>query len=184
MPSTETPLARPRATVVHPGPPAAVRVEHAQASASRSLRLVLAPGQTLQEALLAALMPWRVRSAALSIWGGLFDELAFCLPIRDPRGEVVCTYGDPIPVRGVRLVAGSVSFALGDDDRPFIHCHASFCGPDAILQGGHVLPERARIGAEPVVARVTVLEGVALRMQFDPETRLNIMRPQPEAHGG
>ena len=183
MLSTETPLVRPRAAVVHPGPPAPVRVEHAQAQATRSLRLVLYSGQTLHEALMAALVPLRVRSAALSISGGLFDELAFCLPIRDPRGEVVCTYGDPIPVRGVRLLAGSVSFALGDDDRPFIHCHASFCGSDGRLQGGHVLPERARIGADPIVARATVLEGVALRMQFDPETRLNIIRPQPEARG-
>ncbi len=183
MPHTSTPPARPRA-MVHPGPVAPLRIEHVPARHARSLRLSLAPGLTLHEALLGALVPLGVRTAALSLCGGTLDETAFCIPIRDPRNEVICTYGDPHPARGVRLLAGSVTFALGEDDKPFIHCHASFCGADGRLQGGHLLPDRTRIGAEPVVARATTLEGVDLRLVFDEETRLHMLRPRLEAAHG
>lgn len=180
MPNSPTPSARARA-VVHPGPPGPLRIEHVPARHARSLRLSLAPGQTLQQALLDALVPLGVRTAAASLHGGTLDELDFCIPIPDPRGEVVCTYGDPHSARGVRLLASSVSFALGENDHPYIHCHASFCGADGRVQGGHLLPERTRIGAEPVVARVTTLDGVDLRLVFDEETRLHMLRPRLES---
>ena len=53
MPNTPTPSARARA-VVHPGPPGPLRIEHVPARHARSLRLSLAPGLTLQQALLDA----------------------------------------------------------------------------------------------------------------------------------
>ncbi len=53
MPNTPTPSARARA-VVHPGPPGPLRIEHVPARHARSLRLSLATGLTLQQALRGA----------------------------------------------------------------------------------------------------------------------------------
>lgn len=163
--------------VSHPGPAVGPRLAHAQAGGARALRLTLPPGALLQDALAEACEAAGVRSAVMTLLGGTFAELAFCLPIPGSGDGVVATYGDPVTVAGVRLVSGSATLGRAEDDAPLLHCHASFCGADGRVQGGHLLGQRTRIGAEPVVVRLTPLDGVGLRLAFDPETRLHKMRP-------
>jgi predicted DNA-binding protein with PD1-like motif len=167
---------RPR-TMVHPGPRARVRLEHVAASGNRHMRMTLSAGTHLHEGLTQALAATGAQAAAMALMGGDLDEVAYCLPIPDPEGQVIATYGEPHVLRGASLLRGSATLGQDAQGAPVIHCHASFCDAEGQVRGGHVLTQRTVVGRQPVVVLVSVLDGVALRLGFDAETRLNMLRP-------
>ena len=176
----ETPFGRPR-TLVHPGPRADVRLSHVAACGTRQLRISLNPGTRLHEGLTQALNALGVQSAAMALMGGDLAEVAYCLPIPDPAGQVIATYGEPHVLRPVSLLRGSATLGQDDQGAPVIHCHASFADADGRVRGGHVLTQATVVGQRPVTVMVSVLEGVALRLGFDAETRLNMLKPHAVA---
>ena len=178
MPVAASAPPRPR-TLVHPGPPAPLRLEHLAARGQRQWRLQLAPGQVLLDALTRAMAAQSVRSAAFALWGGELQTLAYCLPIPDPSGQVIATYGEPRVLGPATLLRASATLGQGAEGQPMLHCHASFADTQGRLCGGHVLPERTVVGARPVQVLATALDGIDLRLGFDPETRLHMLRPQP-----
>lgn len=167
---------RPR-TVVHPGPCTNVRLEHVAAIGGRHIRLSLSTGTNLHDGLTRALAAKGVQSAAMALVGGDLQEVAYCLPIPDPEGQVIATYGQPNVLQGASLLRGSATLGQDDQGSPVIHCHASFCDADGGVRGGHVLTQRTVVGLRPVTVLVSVLDGVALRLGFDGETRLHMLRP-------
>lgn len=175
---------RPR-TMVHPGPMAPLRLEHVAARGQRQWRLTLAPGQVLLPALTGALASLNVKAAAMALFGGDLDSVAYCLPIPDPEGQLIATYGAPLVLRHALLLRASATLGQSADGVPVVHCHASFSDAEGGLRGGHVLLDRTVVGRRPVTALVTALDGVDLRLGFDPETRLQMLRPlsQGAAHG-
>lgn len=178
MPSFDT-FGRPR-TLVHPGPPADTRLEHATAHGSRQLRISLPAGTCLHEGLTWTLARAGVQTASVMMMGGDLDEVAYCLPIPDPEGQLMATYGAPIILRGASLLRGSATLGQDAQGAPVIHCHASFSDAEGSVRGGHVLTQRTVVGKRPVTALMSVLDGVALRLGFDPETRLNMLRPSAQ----
>ena len=175
---------RPR-TMVHPGSMAPLRLEHAAARGQRQWRLTLAPGQVLLPALTGALASLGVQAAAMALFGGDLDSVAYCLPIPDPEGQLIATYGAPLVLRHAFLLRASATLGQSADGVPVVHCHASFSAAEGGLRGGHVLLDRTVVGRRPVTALVTALDGVDLRLGFDPETRLQMLRPlsQGASHG-
>lgn len=172
---------RPR-TMVHPGPVAPVRLEPVAARGQRQWRLSLAPGQLLLQALTDALAAQGVRTAALALLGGELETVAYCLPIPDPEGQVIATYGAPLVLHQVALLRASATLGQAADGAPVIHCHASFADADGTVRGGHVLPDRTVVGRRPVTVLATALDGIDLRLGFDPETRLHMLRPTEKPH--
>ena len=172
---------RPR-TMVHPGPVAPVRLEPVAARGQRQWRLSLAPGQVLLQALTDALAAQGVRTAALALLGGELETVAYCLPIPDPEGQVIATYGAPLVLHQVALLRASATLGQAADGAPVIHCHASFADADGTVRGGHVLPDRTVVGRRPVTVLATALDGIDLRLGFDPETRLHMLRPTENPH--
>ena len=172
---------RPR-TMVHPGPVAPVRLEPVAARGQRQWRLSLAPGQVLLQALTDALAAQGVRTAALALLGGELETVAYCLPIPDPEGQVIATYGAPLVLHHVALLRASATLGQAADGAPVIHCHASFADADGTVRGGHVLPDRTVVGRRPVTVLATALDGIDLRLGFDPETRLHMLRPTENPH--
>lgn len=172
---------RPR-TMVHPGPVAPVRLEPVAARGQRQWRLSLAPGQVLLQALTDALAAQGVRTAALALLGGELETVAYCLPIPDPEGQVIATYGAPLVLHQVALLRASATLGQAADGAPVIHCHASFADADGTVRGGHVLPDRTVVGRRPVTVLATALDGIDLRLGFDPETRLHMLRPTEKPH--
>lgn len=170
---------RPR-TMVHPGPRAEVRLEQVAASGARQMRIALTAGTNLHEGLTQALAATGVQAAAMALMGGDLHEVAYCLPIPDPEGQVIATYGEPHVLQGASLLRGSATLGRDAQGAPVIHCHASFCDADGAVRGGHLLTQRTVVGRQPVTVLVSVLEGVALRLGFDPETRLNMLRPSAQ----
>ena len=167
---------RPR-TIVHPGPMAPLRLEHLAARGQRQWRLRLAPGQVLLQALTQALGAQGVTAASMALMGGELQTVAYCLPIPDPEGQVIATYGAPLVLQNAALLRASATLGQGADGAPVVHCHASFADAQGTLRGGHVLPDRTVVGRRPVTVLVTALDGVDLRLGFDPETRLHMLRP-------
>ncbi len=180
----EASFGQPR-TLVHPGPRADVRLEHATAHGGRQLRISLSAGTCLHEGLTQALASTGVPAASMVLMGGDLDEVAYCLPVPDPEGQLMATYGEPKVLLGASLLRGSATLGQDKQGVPVIHCHASFTDADGFVRGGHVLTQRTVVGKRPVTAVVSVLDGVALRLGFDTETRLNMLRPgvQPSLSG-
>ena len=176
MPAPSAGTYRPR-TIAHPGPVAPVRLEPVAARGQRQWRLGLASGQVLLPALTAALAAQGVQAAAMAMLGGELKTVAYCLPIPDPEGQVIATYGDPLVLHNAALLRASATLGQTADRAPVIHCHATFADAQGTVRGGHVLPDRTVVGRRPVTVLVTALDGVDLRLGFDPETRLHMLRP-------
>ncbi len=170
---------RPR-TMVHPGPMAPLRLEHVAARGQRQWRLTLTPGQVLLLALTGALAAQGVRAAAMALLGGELQTVAYCLPIPDPEGQVIATYGAPLVLHDAILLRASATLGQSADGAPVIHCHATFADAQGTLRGGHVLTDRTVVGRRPVTVLVTALDGMDLRLGFDPETRLHMLRPSEQ----
>lgn len=166
----------------HPGPVAPVRLEPVAARSQRQWRLSLAPGQGLLQALTGVLAAQGVQAAALALLGGELQTVAYCLPIPDPEGQVIATYGSPLVLHNVALLRASATLGQTADGAPVIHCHATFADAEGNLRGGHVLPDRTVVGRRPVMVLVTALDGIELRLGFDPETRLHMLRPTQTPH--
>jgi predicted DNA-binding protein with PD1-like motif len=167
----------PPRTMVHPGPRAQVRLEHVSASGARQMRIALPRGSNLHDGLTQVLASVGAQAAAMALVGGDLDEVAYCLPVPDPEGQVIATYGAPHVLHGASLLRGSATLGQDAQGQPVIHCHASFSDADGGVRGGHLLTQRTVVGQQPVTVLVSVLDGVALRLGFDPETRLNMLRP-------
>ena len=172
---------RPR-TMVHPGPMAPLRLEHVAALGQRQWRLQLAPGQVLLPALTQALAAQGVQAAALTLLGGELQTVVYCLPIPDPEGQVIATYGAPLVLHDATLLRASATLGQGADGAPVMHCHATFADAQGAVRGGHVLPDRTVVGRRPLTVLVTALDGIDLRLGFDPETRLQMLRPTAKQH--
>lgn len=170
---------RPR-SMAHPGPVAPVRLAHVATRGQRQWSLVLAPGQVLLTALTTALAAQGVKAAALALLGGELQSVAYCLPIPDPEGQVIATYGTPLVLQNACLLRGSATLGQAADGAPVVHCHATFADAQGTVRGGHVLTDRTMVGNRPVSVLVTALDGMDLRLGFDPETRLHMLKPSPQ----
>jgi len=172
---TLPPLPRPR-TLVHPGPARPVRIEHLHADSGRHVRLALAPGRTLHDALVEPLLALGMPCASLTILGGRLQRLLYCVAEPDPSGARVAMYGAPRDAGAATLIFGNATLGRGPSGRPMVHCHATFVCADGEVRGGHVVVDRT-ITAEPLPVLVTSLDGFELRIAVDEETRMPLMRP-------
>ncbi len=178
----EKATALPRArTVVHPGPYGPVRIAHMHADKGRHLRLSLPPGRTLYDSLVQALAIEDVASASMTLIDGEFEHLSFCMALPDPSGRVLATYGAPEALRGARLIFGNATLGRSDGGIPVVHCHGAFCEADGRVRGGHILTDRTVVGRIPVTVVVTTLDSFELRVSYDEETRMSLMRPEARA---
>ena len=151
------------------------------ADKGRHLRLSLPPGRTLYDSLVQALAIEDVASASMTLIDGDFEHLSFCMALPDPSGRVLATYGAPEALRGARLIFGNATLGRSDGGIPVVHCHGAFCEADGRVRGGHILTDRTVVGRIPVTVVVTTLDSFELRVSYDEETRMSLMRPEARA---
>ncbi|MGJ7556058.1 PCC domain-containing protein [Variovorax sp. RB3P1] len=151
------------------------------ADKGRHLRLSLPPGRTLYDSLVQALAIEDVASASMTLIDGEFEHLSFCMALPDPSGRVLATYGAPEALRGARLIFGNATLGRSDGGIPVVHCHGAFCEADGRVRGGHILTDRTVVGRIPVTVVVTTLDSFELRVSYDEETRMSLMRPEARA---
>jgi len=169
------PLPRPR-TLVHPGRVGPIRIEHRRANRGRHFRLGLAPGRTLQDAIIEPLLRLGVRSASMTLLGGRLRTLLYCVAPPDPTGERVASYTRPIEAGPATLIFGNATLGWNGRGEPLVHCHATFACDDGRVRGGHIVVYRS-IAESPIPVLATSLDGIELRITQDEETRMPLMRP-------
>lgn len=179
MPDHLSGLPRPR-TLVHPGTYGAVRIEHMQADRGRHFRLSLPPGRSLYDSIVEALASVDVHNASMTLLDGDLESLSFCLARPDVSGGVVAAYSAPEVVQSARFIFGNATLGKSPAGSPVIHCHAVFRTAQGDVRGGHLLTDKAIVGATPVKVVATALDGFDLRISFDEETRMPLLRPQTE----
>lgn len=165
-------------TFAHPGPYGGVRIDHKQAVQGRHFRFTLPQGHSLFDSIVDALSSVDVHNASMTLMGGNLDELSFCLAPPDTSRRVVATYTAPEVVRSAQFIFGNATLGKSAAGAPVIHCHAVFRMADGAVCGGHLLTERAFVGANPVRIIATSLDGFELRISFDEETQMPLMRPK------
>ncbi len=172
---------RPR-TLIHPGPVDPVRVRSQQAPGAQHVRLRLQPGRTLFEALVEPLYAVGIQNASMTLLGGAFSHLQYCVGQPDPSGQTVACYAAPINSGKSYLIFGNATLGKSASGEPLVHCHATFRNETGQVRGGHLLPTHSNIGQEPISVLVTALEGFELRVVFDPETQISLLQPCETLH--
>lgn len=171
---------RPR-TLIHPGRSNPVRIQSLSSATSRQFRLLLSPGRSLLEGLVDPLREEGVTSASMTILGGMFEELDYCVAPPDPLGRSVVSYSAPIRAGCVRMIFGNATLGLSLVGEPLVHCHAAIATASGDVKGGHVVPERSVVGPHPITVLVTSAQGIELRQSHDPETNMRLLQPRRTA---
>jgi len=171
-------LALPRArTLVHPGPVGPIRIEHRHANLARHFRLALAPGRSMEDAIIEPLMLLGVQAASMTILGGKLENLLYCVAPPDPTGERVANYTRPIDAGAATLIFGNATLGKNARGEPIVHCHATFVCEDGRVRGGHIVVDRSVVATAPLAVLATSLDGIELRITQDEETHMPLMRP-------
>ncbi|MFC5990647.1 PPC domain-containing DNA-binding protein [Limoniibacter endophyticus] len=162
---------------MHPGQFNPVRIQSMSATASRHIRLSLLPGQSLYEGLVRPLAEAGVRNASMTILGGLFETLDYCVAPPDPSGQAVIAYTRPIHAGRAYMIFGNATLGKSMKNTPLVHCHAVLRTERGDIRGGHILTESCIVGSAPISALVTSLDGFELRQAYDPETNIPLLQP-------
>jgi hypothetical protein len=173
-PKASLSLARP---LQQPGAPDRARRESVCSARAQHLRVLLAPGLSLHEALAAPLVALGLRGATIRVLGGVFARIHFCVPVQTPEGPAVAAYSAPRESGPSRLIFGNATFGLDLKGEACVHCHGAFCDDQGRLLGGHLLPQDCIVGPEPLSAFVTVLPGATWQTVRDAETTVPLFIP-------
>ena len=168
-------------TMVHPGTFNPVRIQSRRSNKARHLRLLLQPGTSLFQGLVEPLTRAGVKSASTTILGGYFESLSYCVAPPDPTHEAVVAYSAPIAAGPTYMVFGNATVGKDAGGSPLVHCHAVLQGAQGPTKGGHILPQQAIVGRQPIAVLVTCLDGFELRVAFDPETNICLIQPLEES---
>lgn len=163
-------------TLRHPGRLRLERFRPLSGERGSHLRLTLASGSILFDALVGALSAAGLRGASMTILGGRFSEMFYCVAPPDPTGAAVIAYGPPIAIGPAYLVFGNATMGTSIAGKPLVHCHGTIRSADGSVRGGHILTERCVVDS-PVTVLATAFEGLALRQQYDPETNISLLQP-------
>lgn len=175
---TEAPP-RPR-TLRHPGRLRRERFQALQGHRGAHYRLELSPGDMLSDGLVKPLLALGVRGASMTILGGWFDEMSYCVAPPDPTGAAVIAYGAPIATGPAYFVFGNATLGTSSTWEPLIHCHGTIRCADGSVRGGHILTDRCIVGSS-ISVLATAFDGLALRQQYDPETNISLLQPSSGA---
>ncbi|WP_341989364.1 PPC domain-containing DNA-binding protein [Azorhizobium sp. AG788] len=168
----------------HPGPVAAQRWDSMACARSRAFRFSLIPGRSLYDGIVNAMTAAGVSAAALTLTGGVFARVEYCLAAPRVGRPQVAGYTDPESMSGpIGLIGASATLGLDVEGRLMVHCHALLADPDGQLFGGHVIPAASIVGAVPPVVFARAFEGAAIRQRYDAETVMSIFHPAQPGEG-
>ena len=173
------PFPRPR-TLIHPGRFNPVRIQSMRSTKGRHFRLILTPGMSLFDALVKPLARVDVKNASMTILGGWFEELQYCVAPPDASGQAIVAYAAPVRAGRAYMVFGNATLGKSMQRQPLVHCHGAIRTESAAVKGGHILSEFCIVGPEPISVLVTALDGFELQQAFDPETNIPLLQPFEE----
>ncbi|MGN6578779.1 MAG: DUF296 domain-containing protein [Bordetella sp.] len=169
-------------TLIHPGAFNPVRIQSRLSQRARHVRLALQPGTSLFDGLVAPLLSLGIQSASMTILGGYFRALQYCVAPPDPTHEAVIRYSEPIDAGPAYMVFGNATLGKDMTGGAIVHCHAAIRTAQGASKGGHIITQSAIVGPQPVSVLATSLDGFDLRVAFDPETNIALIQPLQESH--
>ena len=164
-------------TLVHPGPLNPARLTSLHSTRARHVRLALAPGLSLYEALVAPLARIGIEHASTTLLGGGLESVDYCVAPPDPSNKAVAAYTAPIHAANAYLIFGNATLGKDAGGNAVVHCHAAIVTESGAVRGGHILPHSCIIGSQPITALVTALDGFELRVSYDAETHISFFLP-------
>ncbi|GHE21731.1 PCC domain-containing protein [Halomonas urumqiensis] len=165
-------------SIVHPGPRAEPRHQAVPCRVARR-RVVLRGGQTLHDAVIAALEENDVTAAYLELANTTLSTLRYVIPGHDASGEHAAWYSATHELTPpARLLRAGLHVGRRDG-APFLHCHGLWEGADGAQAMGHLLPTESRL-AEDSEASCLVVEDALLEVAPDAETRFSLFAPRGE----
>lgn len=168
-------------TLIHPGPFNPVRITSQRAAQARHFRLLLDSAVSLYEGLVRPLALLGVHNASTTILGGEFSQLYYCVAPPDPLKKAIIAYTKPIDAGAATMIFGNATLGIGSNNLPVVHCHAAIRTQAGVLKGGHIITDQCIVGPVPITVLVTSLDDFELRVSFDPETNIALLRPQSRA---
>lgn len=160
-----------------PGPFNPVRIKAGASPYGRHIRLSLKPGETLYNAIVRPLSELNVRAASMTILGGIFETLDYCVAPPDPKGLTVIAYSEPRHAGRSYMVFGNATLGTSIEKTPLVHCHAAIRTEKGDVMGGHIVTEHTVVGNKTISVLVTSLEGLELRQAYDEETGIPLLQP-------
>lgn len=167
---------RPR-TLIHPGRFNPIRIQSLRSSAGRHVRLALQPGISLFDGIVESLAALDIKSASMTILGGYFEDVRYCVAPPDPSRQAVIAYGPPIQAGRTYLIFGNATLGKNLKGNPLVHCHATIRAENGQIKGGHILTDQCIISTHSIPVLVTSLDGFELRQAYDPETNITLLQP-------
>jgi hypothetical protein len=165
-------------TLTHPGPAAAQRISSVIAPTSREFHVHVPAHQPLFSFLRQHLSALPCDSAMLTIYGGVFEALAYHLIEPDPSGHHITRYGAPLALAGpIRLINANMTYghnAVGD---VLLHCHGAFVDAHGVVQGGHLSEQGTITGTGGVSVWISAIAGSDFCAHYDSETRYTLLHP-------
>ena len=154
-----------------------VRIRTEASPFGRHIRLLLKPGETLYNAIVKPLADIEVRDASMTILGGWFQNLFYCVAPPDPEGHTVIAYSVPRCAGLTYMVFGNATLGRAMEGAPLVHCHAVVKTENNEVTGGHIVTDKSIVGPKPISVLVTSLEGFELHQAFDEETGIPLFEP-------
>jgi predicted DNA-binding protein with PD1-like motif len=163
--------------LLHPGKPLDKRIQSLQAKAAQHFRITLEPQVSLEKGLVEQLKRQGIENASITILGGHFSSLQYCVAPPDPLKEAVIRYSSPIKAGSSEFIFGNATIGKDVQGKSIVHCHAAFVDSTGIPRGGHIIASESYVGNSPIYALVTSLDDFELRVGLDTETNIPLLRP-------
>jgi hypothetical protein len=136
------------------------------------------------EGLVDALSALGVAQAGVVFLRGDFSRVAFMTGRPDTSGRRAATHAGPWTLDGpLILLGGSAIVGLDGDDRPLVHCHTFFSGPDGAVRGGHMLAGRCPLGDGGLLGLACCPIEAGFKIALDRETNFPIFHPLTHLSG-
>lgn len=164
--------------IVHPGLRTDQRDQAVPCRATQR-RLVLRGGQTIHDAVVAAMEDSGVLAAYLELAEATLASLCYVIPADDESGEHAAWYSATHKLTPPARLQRAGLHVGRRDGQPFLHCHGLWEGADGTRAMGHLLPTESVL-AEDTEATCLVVEDAMLYVAHDPETRFSLFAPQRE----
>ena len=163
-------------TLRQPGPPDAIRIDAFRAE-PRAMRLTLAAGRTLTEALTAPLVAAGFQCATVTLGGAALNPFRYVMPNPSPDAAHVAWFSATQAPEGTsQIELANATFGWADG-APSVHCHAVWREADGTRRGGHILPDETQLCAS-AEAWAWGFTSVRIETARDEETNFTLFQPR------
>jgi predicted DNA-binding protein with PD1-like motif len=160
--------------ILHPGPPAAERV-NAVAGSPVPLRFALDPGDAVDQAIAKGFAAAGCSGGFVAFRGGVCEPFRYVTPAASPDASHVAWYSDTFAPAGRVDISRACAIVGIRDDKPFIHCHGFWDTAEG-RRMGHLLGPLTTV-AEPIEVQGIGVLGATFKGIPDPETNFTLFEP-------